>query len=122
MGWLAKNFSTAFFINYEQVNMTDSFGQVMVDNLNQRGCHLAGVAACTSLDTQKERFLSSGWEGADAIDMKTLYRCLPQGDLQRMERLELLDETELLQQLLAHYCLATAWSDACRLGLKDIHL
>jgi len=122
LNWLAQNFNTAFFINYEQVNMIDSFGQVMVENLHQRGCHLAGVAACASLDTQRQRFLIQGWEGAEVIDMKTIYKCLPQADLQRMERLELLDEAELLQQLLAHYCLATAWCDKGKMGLKDIHL
>ena len=39
-----------------QVNMGDRFGQVMLHNLKQRGCQLAGVEACTSLATQQQRY------------------------------------------------------------------
>ena len=38
-----------------QVNMGDRFGQVMIDNLKARDCYLLGVAACASLETQKQR-------------------------------------------------------------------
>ena len=32
---------------------------------------------------QKERFLLSGWENADALDMMTVYGVLPQVDVAR---------------------------------------
>lgn len=35
-----------------QVNMSDRFGQVMIENLQRRQCTLAGVEACQSLDSQ----------------------------------------------------------------------
>jgi len=35
--------------------MNDRFGDVMLNNLRSRGCNLAGVDACTSLDTQISR-------------------------------------------------------------------
>jgi len=38
-----------------QVNMSDRFGKVMIDNLEARGCGLSGVEHCLSLDTQKAR-------------------------------------------------------------------
>jgi hypothetical protein len=38
-----------------QVNMGDKFGDVMLRNLRARGCPLAGVGACQSLNTQRER-------------------------------------------------------------------
>nr|KAG5696712.1 hypothetical protein BaRGS_028832 [Batillaria attramentaria] len=94
LGWISQNFPTAFFINYEQVNMGDKFGQVMVENLRTRDCLLHGVAACASLDTQK----------------------------QRIERIEFLDERELLEQLYTHYCLVWAYQDKSAVGLKDINL
>ncbi|KAG9476715.1 hypothetical protein GDO78_002225 [Eleutherodactylus coqui] len=50
--WAADTFSTAMFINYEQVNMADRFGQIMVENLQRRQCNLAGVEACRSLQSQ----------------------------------------------------------------------
>lgn len=53
--WLSTNFTSAAFISYEQVNMNDRFGDVMLSNLRARGCNLAGVESCTSLDTQISR-------------------------------------------------------------------
>lgn len=53
--WLSGHFPSAAFINYEQVNMTDRFGDVMLSNLRSRGCTLEGVDACLTLDTQIDR-------------------------------------------------------------------
>lgn len=53
--FLASNFVSAAFVNYEQVNMNDRFGDVMLGNLRARGCNLAGVESCLSLDTQISR-------------------------------------------------------------------
>uniref|UniRef100_A0A674MEG0 Leucine carboxyl methyltransferase 1 n=1 Tax=Takifugu rubripes TaxID=31033 RepID=A0A674MEG0_TAKRU len=114
--WAAEIFHTAMFINYEQVNMSDRFGQVMIENLLRRQCSLAGAELCQSLDTQKERFLKTGWEHADALDMMTVYSMLPQDDVARMECLEFLDEKELLQQLLQHYNICWASKDKLNLG------
>lgn len=73
--WLSSQFTSAVFVNYEQVrfnetnlfkiflnskyslqvNMNDRFGDIMLNNLRTRGCNLAGVEACTSLETQIHR-------------------------------------------------------------------
>lgn len=53
--WFATNFQSAAFVNYEQVNMNDRFGDVMLGNLRARGCNLSGVDSCLSLDTQISR-------------------------------------------------------------------
>lgn len=53
--WLANQFPSAVFINYEQVNLTDRFSDIMLGNLRSRGCSLAGVDACQTLDTQMKR-------------------------------------------------------------------
>ncbi|CAM4709311.1 unnamed protein product [Leuciscus chuanchicus] len=50
--WVADTFPTAMFINYEQVNMNDRFGHIMIENLQRRQCNLAGVDLCQSLDSQ----------------------------------------------------------------------
>ncbi|KAL6475127.1 hypothetical protein MHYP_G00161670 [Metynnis hypsauchen] len=118
--WAADTFHTAMFINYEQVNMADRFGQIMIENLQRRQCNLAGVDVCQSLDSQKERFLSTGWESVNALDMMTVYSLLPQDDISRIERLEFLDEKELLQQLLQHYSICWAMKDALSLGISQI--
>ncbi|XP_073415382.1 leucine carboxyl methyltransferase 1 [Dendrobates tinctorius] len=118
--WAAGTFPTAMFINYEQVNMADRFGQIMVENLQRRQCNLAGVEACRSLQSQIERLLSNGWEAADAWDMIKVYASLPRADLMRIEKLEFLDEKELLEQLLLHYCISWATKDSLNLGLSEI--
>lgn len=53
--WLSSHFTAAMIINYEQVNLNDRFGEVMVANLRSRGCDLAGIDACQTLDTQVDR-------------------------------------------------------------------
>lgn len=53
--WLSTSFPSAVFVNYEQVNMNDRFGDVMLNHLRSRGCSLAGVEACLSLNTQMAR-------------------------------------------------------------------
>ncbi|XP_068161711.1 leucine carboxyl methyltransferase 1 [Antennarius striatus] len=118
--WAAETFHTAMFVSYEQVNMCDRFGQVMIENLQRRQCTLAGVETCQSLDSQRERFLKSGWEHSDALDMMTVYSMLPQDDVARIERLEFLDERELLQQLLQHYSICWAIKDKLSLGLSRL--
>ncbi|XP_033629910.1 leucine carboxyl methyltransferase 1-like [Asterias rubens] len=118
--WAGSTYNTSMFLNYEQVNMGDRFGQVMVQNLRKRTCDLVGVDACMSLDTQKARYISNGWEGTEAFDMMTVYRNLPGDDLYRIERLEFMDETEPLQQLMEHYCMSWAWRDTLKIGLDSI--
>lgn len=108
--WLAEKFEQAVFVNYEQVNMNDRFGEVMLSNLRARGCSLAGVDSCISLDTQISRFLECGWNGCKAWDMVQVYQSLSPSERQRIERIEMLDETELLTQLFQHYCLVIAWN------------
>ncbi|XP_066496870.1 leucine carboxyl methyltransferase 1 [Tiliqua scincoides] len=120
--WAAGIFPSAMFINYEQVNMADRFGQIMIENLQSRQCNLIGVEHCRSLETQKDRFLQNGWETATAIDMVKVYASLPPTDVKRIEALEFLDEKELLEQLMQHYCLCWATKDSCNLGLTEITL
>ena len=40
----------------------------------------------------------------------------------RIEKIEFLDERELLEQLYSHYCLVWAYQDKAGIGLKDISL
>ncbi|XP_075420756.1 leucine carboxyl methyltransferase 1 [Tenrec ecaudatus] len=118
--WAANSFENAMYINYEQVNMDDRFGQIMIENLRRRQCDLAGVEMCKSLESQRERLLSCGWETASVVDMMELYSRLPRSEVIRIESLEFLDEMELLEQLMQHYCLCWATKGGRELGLKEI--
>ncbi|XP_045592262.1 leucine carboxyl methyltransferase 1 [Procambarus clarkii] len=109
--WIAQNFKSAFFINYEMVNLGDRFGEVMLHNLRLRGCDLTGAEACQNTETQRKRFLDAGWAGADSCDMLGIWARLPPEEIARVTGIELLDEQELLQQLFSHYAITTAWTD-----------
>ncbi|XP_015419457.1 PREDICTED: leucine carboxyl methyltransferase 1 isoform X3 [Myotis davidii] len=69
---------------------------------------------------QRERFLSNGWETASAVNMMELYSRLPRAEVSRIEALEFLDELELLEQLMCHYCLCWATRGGSELGLTEI--
>ncbi|KAL1115783.1 hypothetical protein AAG570_006073 [Ranatra chinensis] len=109
LAWIVEHFSNALFVNYEQVNMCDRFGNIMLENLRARGCPLSGVESCKSLDTQKKRFLNANWDGAKAWTMVDVYAAIDPSERHRVEKLEMLDEQELLTQLFQHYCISVAW-------------
>lgn len=54
--------------------------------------------------------MSNGWKGSKAWDMVEVYDCVSIAERQRIEKLEMLDEAELLVQLFQHYCIAIAWT------------
>jgi len=111
LNFIASKFKSAFFINYEMVNLRDRFGEVMLSNLRQRHADLLGADACSSLESQQDRFLTQGWVGAEALSLLAVWERLPRPDRARVTRLEMLDEGELLDQLLGHYALTAAWTD-----------
>ncbi|XP_026473376.1 leucine carboxyl methyltransferase 1-like isoform X2 [Ctenocephalides felis] len=106
----ASRFKSALFINYEQVNMNDRFGNVMLSNLASRGCCLDGVSACANIETHQQRFLDAGWLGCHSWDMVKIYNMLSSAERERIEHIEMLDEGELLTQLFQHYCISVAWN------------
>lgn len=107
--WISSSFSNGFFINYEMCNMNDTFGDIMMGNLRARGCNLAGISSCKNLDTQKYRFTNNGWLGAKAWDMVQVYHSIDTSERTRIEKIEFLDEQELLVQLFQHYCICVGW-------------
>lgn len=109
LSWITRNFPNAVLVSYDPVNMDDKFAEVMVENLKQRNCLLAGLQACTTIKAQEERIRQSGWEVCRVWTMNQVYQSFPALELHRVEKLEMLDERELLDQLLSHYCLCIAY-------------
>lgn len=107
--WLTGTFKSIFLINYEQVNLDDKFGEVMKENLHLMHADLLGLESCKSLKAQEDRFTSNGFDDSAAWDMSSIYhKFLPRGEIERIEKIEFLDEKDLLDQLLNHYCIALA--------------
>lgn len=107
--WISSKFSSGLFVNYEMCNMNDTFGEVMLGNLRVRGCNLAGISHCKNLDMQKARFLNNGWMGSQGWDMVQIYYAFTESERHRIEKIEFLDEQELLIQLFQHYCVCIGW-------------
>lgn len=105
--WLHENFRKASIVNYEQCNMQDRFGEVMLANLNARHCDLMGVDACKTLESQIDRFKRTGFSQTKAWTLLEIFnRCLLPDIIEKIKAIEFLDEGELLVQLLDHYCIA----------------
>lgn len=105
---LAARFPRCALLVYEQCNLGDKFGEVMLRNLAARGCRLAGAPLCRAPAAQAERLRAAGFAVARGWDMQTVWRALPDDDRARVEALEMLDERELLLQLNTHYALTVA--------------
>jgi [phosphatase 2A protein]-leucine-carboxy methyltransferase len=104
--WLSENFSNIAMANYEQCNMMDRFSEIMLANMNARHCDLMGVDACKSLETQMERFRANGLCHTKGWSLLEIFKkCLLPNSIEKISKIEFLDERELLEQLLEHYCI-----------------
>ncbi|CAF0714488.1 unnamed protein product [Brachionus calyciflorus] len=109
--YLTDNFKKVAFVNYEQVNLKDKFGDIMLANMEARACKLQGTDACASKQTQLERFVTCGFvqDFCQIITMSDFYlNKMDKLERSRIESIEFLDETELLFQLMDHYCVCIA--------------
>lgn len=105
---LAGAFPRCALLLYEQCNLGDTFGEVMLRNLSARGCVLAGERLRMRPAALVERLRGLGFDAARAWDMQAVWRALPDDDRARVEALEMLDERELLLQLNTHYAFSVA--------------
>ncbi|XP_021204624.1 leucine carboxyl methyltransferase 1 [Bombyx mandarina] len=105
---LAAAFPRCVLLTYEQCSLDDKFGEVMARNLRGRGVAAPGRSHALGPADGAARLQTLGWGRARAWDMVAVWRALPDEDRARVERLEMLDERELLTQLNSHYALAVA--------------
>lgn len=119
---LATTFSQCCFLKYEQCNLNDKFGEIMLENMQLRSCKLLGVEVCESIETQKNSFINNGFDSklCQVITMTNYYQnIMNKNERERIESIEFLDEAELLFQLLDHYCICLAANNQ---SLNDIFL
>ena len=97
--------SSLGIIVYEPFNPFDSFGEVMVSNLGARGIVLQTLQKYHSLNVQKSRLISHGFETAEAADVDFLWEDWIDGkEKERVAGLEMVDEVEEWKLLARHYC------------------
>ncbi|KAF5395156.1 Leucine carboxyl methyltransferase 1 [Paragonimus heterotremus] len=117
---LPAHFPHSAFLHYEQVNMEDRFGSIMMDHFRARDCDLPGLSSCKSLMEQEKRFLNTGWLKAKAWTVNEVYRAFSTNTRSRIERVELLDDLEISYQLYDHYCILVAATDETLLSWSSL--
>ncbi|CAB4068416.1 CSPG4 [Lepeophtheirus salmonis] len=120
LSWIADKFSRAVFVHHEQFNMNDRFGRVMLNSLRSRGTDLPGMEYCVSSQTQSNRFLKAGWTGCRTWTMNEVYAEFPPEEISRVEKLEHLDERELMSQLFEHYYSTIRNKDSHSFEIRNI--
>merc|ERR1719499_607410 len=81
----------------------------MIDNLMRRGCPLLSIHDYPSIESQRQRYMQRGWNQCVITDMNEVYdKHLDASDVERIQRLELLDEFEEWHLIQKHYFLLTA--------------
>eukprot|EP00889_Picochlorum_renovo_P006591 jgi/Picre1/33621/NNA_001101.t1 len=121
LGQVSHSFPESLCIVYEQVNPNDAFGKQMMINLSARGCPLKGIVS--SLEEQKQRMKCCGWQHVMCEDMLSLFnRGIPREEIQRINRIEMLDEEEEWNLLLQHYCITCAQNTSDSHSLVDFSL
>lgn len=94
---------------YEQFNPSDAFGKVMVENLMNRGCPLLSIFEYPTLELQRGRYMERGWEQCWTKSMNEVYsRHLDPKDVERIHKLEMMDEFEEWHLIQDHYFLLVA--------------
>ncbi|KAF5393277.1 hypothetical protein D9757_000448 [Collybiopsis confluens] len=93
-------------IVYEMFGLGDSFGRVMVSNLKARNVSLPGADPFPSYQSLPSRFLNLGYTTARALTLKEIRRSYVEPEeLDRISKLEMLDEIEELDLVLEHYAI-----------------
>lgn len=60
------------------------------------------MLCCTPVSIFFDRFLDVGWEGADAMEMLQIYKCLPQVDVHRWVIRQSMSRSKISKWFLAH--------------------
>ena len=100
LNFICKDFRTSLIIDYDPDNLNDRFGQVMKLNLKDRDCVLYG--AHDSLSLKMKTYSNFSYVVSKLLI--DIYNDLPSSEKSRIEKIEFLDEVDLLFDLLKHYC------------------
>lgn len=111
LDWITQNMSKAALLTYEQILPDDRFGQMMIENLKNRGLLLRGLHAHPTTESLCQRFLQRGWVAATAIDLAQYHdECIDKQELQRLSKIEFIDEWEEFRLLVQHYAFTFAYT------------
>lgn len=121
MEWIKNTFKGQLaMVLYEPIGGNDQFGQVMIENLAQRGISLPTLNKYPTIESQLQRMKQWGFTHSFVANFQYVHdKWLDEQERERIDRLEFLDEREEMTLLLEHYCIAwgstssdAAWNPA----------
>lgn len=109
--WFADYFASTSALGtivYEMFGLNDPFGVVMVENLKVRGVSLPGAEPYPTFESLSQRLTRHRFTTSKALTLREIRKTLiSYEESQRISSLEMLDEVEELDLVLAHY--AVTW-------------
>ncbi|KAF9647736.1 S-adenosyl-L-methionine-dependent methyltransferase [Thelephora ganbajun] len=109
--WFVDYFASSSVLGavvYEMFGLNDPFGAVMVENLKVRGVSLPGAEPYPTFESLPQRFTRHKFTTSKALTLHEIRKTLISSEeMQRISSLEMLDEIEELDLVLAHY--AVTW-------------
>ena len=106
---LNKSFNLCNFVVFDLVNTDDKFSHLMQQSLSEHNTPLLGASSTRTLQDWKQQFEKSGSKHVQVWLMTEVYNhFIDPIEKTRIEKIEFLDEIELLFQLFNHYCLLIA--------------
>ncbi|SCV71596.1 BQ2448_3184 [Microbotryum intermedium] len=106
--WFSKTFKGGggSMIGYDPFNFEDAFGKVMVRNLATRYLFLPAASSTPTLESLNARLKENGFAQAESRTIEQIRQgVIPLEEIQRVNRLEQIDEVEELNLVLAHYAI-----------------
>lgn len=104
-----QSFTNVIFFLYDLIGPEDNFGKEMEINLADRNIRIPGFEQVPNCNAQTKRLLDSNFQDAKVVDMLDYYRhYINKQELQRIEKLEFLDELEEFNLLQKHSCFGVA--------------
>lgn len=95
---------------YEPVKPDDAFGRQMVSNLAARKITMPTLDTYRSPESQEDRLRQAGFKEVRQRTVDDLWaHWVPEGEKERLDSLEGLDEVEEWQLLAGHYVVAWGW-------------
>ena len=109
INFVSKTFKQSIFMDYEMFNPTSNFGKMMLKNFKERGVPLVSIDNFRTLPEIEKMYKQEGFDSCKAIDMHSIFtQYLPKSELQRIRKLEWLDEIEEIALIQSHYFISIA--------------
>ncbi|KAI3402319.2 PPM1 [Candida oxycetoniae] len=121
--WIGLGKSLTSFLIYEPMSLRDSFGEMMLSNLQSRGLDLQTFDKYPTLEARCAFLKKCGLENLHLTDLCHIggydgynregNKWIDPLELKRINKLEFVDEVEEIKLLLEHYCLCYADKRHC---------